>query len=82
MSGIRYEAGRDMPPGMQELLADKLVKGLRETAAICRTVGTFVPGAVTQTIQEVKGDPCDTCLRWDECNGVDEGCAIRETQGG
>ena len=33
MSGLRYETGRDMPPGMQELAADKLVQGLREAAA-------------------------------------------------
>ena len=22
-------------------------------------------------------DPCATCLRWPECNGVDESCRIR-----
>lgn len=23
--------------------------------------------------EEVKEDPCETCLRWEECNGVDWG---------
>lgn len=26
MSGLRYESGRDMPPGMQALVADNWVK--------------------------------------------------------
>lgn len=25
----------------------------------------------------IEEDPCDTCLRWSECNGVDEGCPLR-----
>ena len=24
-----------------------------------------------------KEDPCETCLRWPECNGVDEECPLR-----
>lgn len=24
--------------------------------------------------QEEKDDPCEKCLRWPECNGVDEDC--------
>ena len=27
--------------------------------------------------QVVEEDPCDTCLRWSECNGVDEQCPLR-----
>lgn len=23
-------------------------------------------------------DPCETCLRWYECNGVDDGCPLRK----
>lgn len=26
-------------------------------------------------------DPCDTCLRWSECNGVDEECPRRKRDG-
>lgn len=37
MSGLRYETGRDMPPGMQALTADKLVKQLREAVAMVDT---------------------------------------------
>ena len=28
--------------------------------------------------ETTKTDPCDTCLRWDECQGVDEACPIRK----
>ena len=32
--GLRYETGRDMPPGMQELTADKLIEKLRGAVAM------------------------------------------------
>lgn len=25
----------------------------------------------------IEEDPCDTCLRWSECNGVDDGCPLK-----
>lgn len=25
----------------------------------------------------VEDDPCETCLRWSECNGADEQCPLR-----
>ncbi len=25
----------------------------------------------------IEDDPCEICLRWSECNGVDEGCPLR-----
>lgn len=25
----------------------------------------------------IEEDPCETCLRWDECNGVDDGCPLK-----
>ena len=27
--------------------------------------------------QDEKEDPCNSCLRWSECNGVDENCPRR-----
>lgn len=27
---------------------------------------------------EPKDDPCGTCVRWEECNGVDEDCPWKE----
>lgn len=27
--------------------------------------------------QVIEEDPCDTCLRWSECNGVYEQCPLR-----
>ena len=26
----------------------------------------------------MKPDPCDTCVRWSECNGVDDDCPRKE----
>lgn len=34
-----------------------------------------VSGSITR--KEEQQDPCDTCLRWGECNGVDEECPVR-----
>ncbi len=28
--------------------------------------------------QERQKDPCDKCVRWSECNGVDDDCPLRE----
>lgn len=28
-----------------------------------------------------KEDPCDNCLRWEECNGVDKDCPWRDEDG-
>lgn len=25
----------------------------------------------------IEDDPCETCLRWSECNGVDDQCPLR-----
>ena len=27
-----------------------------------------------------KEDPCETCLRWSECNGVDKECPLRDVR--
>ena len=35
-----------------------------------------VSGQCSRQIE--KKDPCDSCVRWDECNGVDESCPCRE----
>lgn len=44
MGGLRYETGRDMPPGMQELAAVKLAAQLQEAAALVRQM---FPSSVT-----------------------------------
>ena len=33
-----------------------------------------------QKQEEQKEDPCDRCLRWPECNGVDEDCPIKKNR--
>ena len=30
---------------------------------------------------EEQAHPCDTCVRWSECNGVDENCPRRRNNG-
>lgn len=55
MSGVRYEAGRDMPPGMQEQFAVQIVQQLEEaTTAAAR----FVKGIVGGTSMEFT---CTSC---------------------
>lgn len=44
MGGLRYESGRQMPPGMQELAAVKLAAQLQEAAALVRQM---FPSSVT-----------------------------------
>lgn len=36
---------------------------------------------VSKDNQEEKEDPCDSCLRWSECNGVDKACPVRKPGG-
>lgn len=31
--------------------------------------------------QEEKEHPCETCVRWSECNGVDDDCPRRKDHG-
>lgn len=31
---------------------------------------------------EAEEDPCDTCVRWEECNGVDKDCPWKEENRG
>ena len=42
--------------------------------ACCR-----VAGEDSRRVEE--NDPCDSCLRWGECNGVDENCPWRNKDG-
>lgn len=74
MSGLRYETGRDMPPGMQPLAADKIVQRLRNAAPVAAHPASELIKASPVAPQE---DPCIDCLRWGECNGVDESCPWR-----
>lgn len=55
-NGLRYETGRDMPPGMQELTADKIVQHLREAVAVAATAP--VPEAVVPL--SVPAEPLQT----------------------
>lgn len=44
-------------------------------AALVVSACCKVSGSITR--KEEQQDPCDTCLRWGECNGVDEECPVR-----
>lgn len=55
--GLRYESVMEMPQGMrQQVVAQILAKVSAEA------------GPEGGPDRE---DPCETCLRWTECNGVD-----------
>ena len=75
MSGLRYETGRDMPPGMQELAADKIIRRFRNASA--QLAAAMQEQSQTHPVAAEQEDPCDYCLRWDECNGVDTTCPWR-----
>ena len=53
--GLRYETGREMPPGMQELAADKLVEQLRNAAPVAadKNQNGRIP-VKTNTLEESK----------------------------
>lgn len=59
MSGLRYEVHK-MPPGMR----DKVVS---QVLAKVSARGTDADPGRSDDEQE---DPCMSCLRWEECNGV------------
>lgn len=42
--------------------------------ACCRVSGEC---AREEENRKPKEDPCETCLRWEECNGVDQDCPRR-----
>ena len=54
--GLRYETGRDMPPGMQELTADKLIEKLRGAVAMAATAPVPVNIEVPMVADISNGD--------------------------
>ena len=62
MGGLRYEVHR-MPPGMR----DKVV------SQVLAKVSAGMPDTDQSGCADEKEEPCMTCLRWDECNGVAKG---------
>lgn len=62
MGGLRYEVHR-MPPGMR----DKVVAQVLAKVSVGSSDAD--PGGST----DEQEDPCMTCLRWSECNGVAKG---------
>lgn len=62
MGGLRYEVHR-MPPGMRDKVVSQV---LAKVSAGCTDADPL--GCADE--QE---DPCLTCPRWEECNGVAKG---------
>ena len=62
MGGLRFEVHR-MPPGMR----DKVVSQVLEKVSAGKPDADPGGGAYE------KEDPCMSCLRWKECNGVAKG---------
>lgn len=62
MGGLRYEVHR-MPPGMREKVVSQVLAKISDGAA------AEDPGGC----DDAKEEPCMTCSRWEECNGVAKG---------
>ena len=60
-AGLRVEDIRVLPGKYQDQVVDRIVAKVREK----------LPP------MEEKEDPCIECLRWGECNGVDDACPFR-----
>lgn len=75
MNGLRYESGRDMPPGMQIAAAEKIIERFRHAPSQVAAIMQAQPQP--QPVAAEQKDPCDYCLRWEECNGVDNTCPWR-----
>lgn len=58
--------------------------GYAIAAAVIITVILYASCWQSGTIsrQEEEKYPCETCVRWTECNGVDEECPWRKRDGG
>lgn len=68
MSGLRFELGRDMPPGMQEKLAVQITQQLTEAGSVAEsTTMAFICarcGAPTDNSEEIATVVvhfCDAC---------------------
>ena len=57
--GLRYESVMEMPPGMRDRVVAQVVAKVSACA-----------GDPNRTDAETES-PCEECLRWPECNGVD-----------
>lgn len=66
MSGLRYEVHR-MPPGMQQKVVSQVLAKI--------SAGADQSDADRPEEQE---NPCMSCLRWEECMGVDGDCPHRQ----
>ena len=73
--GLSYASGRDMPPGMQIAAADKIIERFR--IASSQMAAAMQEQSQTHPVAAEQEDPCDYCLRWDECSGVDNTCPRR-----
>lgn len=45
------------------------------------SIASLCKAATAGRCREKKEDPCVECLRWEECNGVDDGCPWRAKHG-
>ena len=59
---------------MVVMLIIACIIGLAAVLACCKVSGDCARN-------EERQNPCDSCNRWSECNGVDEGCPWRNNNG-
>lgn len=58
---------------MTDLLVLFVVIALMLVLDCCRTSGICAEEESRAAAQQ---NPCETCLRWEECNGVDKECPL------
>ena len=63
--GLRYESGRDMPPGMQEIIANQYIRRMKQAAQETDEPGCVSCGDVIPEGRQV----CPNCERSAEDGG-------------
>ena len=83
-NGLRYETGRDMPPGMQQLVADQIVQRIQKATPVaeftcarcgCPTNNSEEIGSLTLHFCDACNDAIDREVRWES-----EGATHRKDQ--
>ena len=55
-----------------------LALGWKKSCKECREQTEPQKSHCERSEKDQKEDPCERCLRWPECNGVDEACPVRK----
>lgn len=78
--GVKYEDIRALPAAYQEQAIEKILPGLMRRAAQeaeKMALAVAAENAAGQENGSQEAEYCLVCLRWSECNGVDDQCPLR-----